>query len=81
MWAGYDENVNAEMGGYNLIFAFVIVIIAGPGSVKGTLLGAIMIGVFTNYMTFFTPQLAAASLVLLMCAILMLKPSGLFPQK
>jgi len=81
MWAGYDENVNAEMGGHNLVFAFVVVVIAGPGSVKGTLLGAIMVGVFANYMTFFMPQLAAASLVLLMCAILMLKPSGLFPQK
>jgi branched-chain amino acid transport system permease protein len=81
IWAGFDENVNASMGDQNLIFAFVVVIIAGLGSVKGSIIGAIMVGVFFNYVAFFIPQLAAGSLILLMCIILMLKPSGLFPQK
>ncbi|MBU3917593.1 branched-chain amino acid ABC transporter permease [bacterium] len=81
IWAGFDESVSAEMGGTNLVFAFVVVIIAGPGSIKGSIIGAIMVGVFFNYMAFFIPQLAAASLIFLMCVVLMLKPSGLFPQK
>ncbi len=81
IWAGFEENIDASMGDHNLIFAFVVVIIGGLGSVKGSIIGAIMVGVFFNYVAFFIPQLAAGSLILLMCIILMLKPSGLFPQK
>ncbi len=81
MWAGFDENVSATMGEQNLIFAFVVVIIGGLGSVKGSSIGAVMVGLSYNYMEFFVPQLAAGSLVFLMCIILVLKPSGLFPQK
>lgn len=81
IWAGFEESVDASMGDENLIFAFVVVIIGGLGSVKGSVLGAIMVGLFFNYVAFFLPQLAAGSLIILMCVILMLKPSGLFPQK
>ncbi|MBU2510439.1 branched-chain amino acid ABC transporter permease [bacterium] len=81
IWAGFEENVDAAMGDHNLIYAFVVVIIAGLGSVKGSIIGAIMVGIFFNYVAFFVPQLAAGSLIILMCIILMLKPSGLFPQK
>jgi len=79
--AGYSEAVNASMGDQNLIFAFVVVVIGGPGSAKGSIIGAILVGLSFNYMAYFSPQLASASLVVLMMAILMLKPSGLFPQK
>ncbi len=81
IWAGYDENVCPTMGDENLIFAFVVVIIGGLGSVKGSVIAAILVGLFFNYIAFFIPQLAAGSLILLMCIILMLKPSGLFPIK
>jgi branched-chain amino acid transport system permease protein len=81
IWAGFEESVDAAMGDHNLIFAFVVVIIGGLGSIKGSIIGAIMVGVFFNYVAFFIPELAAGSLILLMCIILMLKPSGLFPQK
>ncbi len=81
VWAGFEENIDASMGDQNLIFAFVVVIIGGLGSVKGSIIGAIMVGLFFNYVAFFIPQLAAGSLILLMSIILMLKPSGLFPQK
>ena len=81
IWAGFQESVNPLMGDQNLIFAFVVVIIAGLGSVKGSILGAIMVGVFFNYIAYFFPQMAAGSLIILMFIILMLKPTGLFPQK
>lgn len=81
MWAGFNESVDASMGGNTLIFAFIVVIIGGLGSVSGSLLGAILVGLSFNYFAFFIPQIASASLILLMCCILMLKPKGLFPQK
>ena len=81
IWAGFQESVSPMMGDENLIFAFVVVIIAGLGSVIGSILGAIMVGVFFNYVAYFVPQMAAGSLIILMFTILMLKPSGLFPQK
>ncbi len=81
LWAGFDENVDASMGSSNLIFAFIVVIIGGLGSVTGSLVGAVMVGLSFNYVAFFAPHFASISLVGLMCIILLLKPSGLFPQK
>ncbi|MBU2643816.1 branched-chain amino acid ABC transporter permease, partial [bacterium] len=42
IWAGFEENLNAGMGDKNLIFAFVVVIVGGLGSIKGSIIGAIM---------------------------------------
>ena len=67
------------LGGELLIVVFIVVIIGGLGSVEGTLLGAIMVGLMANYIGFLAPKLALASNMLLMMAILLWRPSGLKP--
>ena len=62
-----------------MIVVFIVVIIGGLGSIEGTLLGAIIVGLTANYIGYLAPKLALASNMILMMAILMWRPSGLRP--
>lgn len=79
MWAGYETLITPALGGQMMIIVFIVVIIGGLGSVEGTLLGALMVGLVANYVGFLAPKLALASNMILMMVILLWKPSGLRP--
>ena len=79
MWAGYETLISPALGAEMMIIVFIVVIIGGLGSIKGTLLGAIMVGLVGNYVGFLAPKMALASNMILMMAILMWRPSGLAP--
>lgn len=79
MWAGYETLITPALGGEMMIVVFIVVIIGGLGSIEGTLLGAIIVGLTANYVGYLTPKLALASNMILMMAILMWRPSGLKP--
>jgi branched-chain amino acid transport system permease protein len=79
MWAGYQGLISASLGGEILILLFIVVIIGGLGSVEGSLLGALLVGLLGNYVAFLFPKLALASNMLLMMAILLWRPWGLRP--
>jgi len=87
--------VESGMGESILILTFVVIVIGGIGSVKGALLGALLVGLVDTLGRAFLPDLLqifvstgansiAASLssmgiYLLMAVILAFKPRGLFP--
>jgi branched-chain amino acid transport system permease protein len=79
MWAGYETLITPALGAEMMIVVFIVVIIGGLGSVEGTLLGAIMVGLVANYVGFLAPKLALASNMILMMAILLWRPNGLRP--
>ncbi|KAE9630601.1 branched-chain amino acid ABC transporter permease [Parasedimentitalea maritima] len=79
MWAGYETLISPSLGAEMMIVVFIVVIIGGLGSIEGTLLGAIMVGLVGNYVGFLMPKMALASNMILMMAILMWRPSGLRP--
>lgn len=79
MWAGYETLITPALGGEMMVIVFIVVIIGGLGSIQGTLLGAIMVGLTANYVGFLAPKMALASNMLLMMAILLWRPSGLAP--
>lgn len=79
MWAGYETLITPALGGEMMVIVFIVVIIGGLGSIQGTLLGAIMVGLTANYIGFLAPKMALASNMLLMMAILLWRPSGLAP--
>jgi len=58
---------------------FIILIIGGLGSVSGCFVGALLVGLLTNYVGFLAPKLALGSNIMLMAAILLWRPRGLFP--
>jgi branched-chain amino acid transport system permease protein len=67
------------MGADLMIVVFIVVIIGGLGSIEGTLLGAILVGLMSNYVGVVAPSLALASNMILMVAILLWRPNGLRP--
>jgi branched-chain amino acid transport system permease protein len=79
MWAGYQSLITPALGQELMIIVFIVVIIGGLGSIQGSLLGAILVGLMTNYVAFLFPKLALASNMLLMMAVLLWRPYGLKP--
>jgi len=79
MWAGYQGLITPALGGELMILVFIVVIIGGLGSIQGSLLGAILVGLMANYVAFLMPKMALASNMLLMMAILLWRPWGLKP--
>ena len=65
------------MGDENLIFALIVVIIGGMGSVTGSFLGALMVGLAFNYVAFLVPKLALGVNIMIMAIILLIRPKGL----
>jgi len=61
-----------------LILSFVVIAVAGLGSVNGALVTALLIGMVNSIGVEFFPKIELATVFILMCVILTLKPSGLF---
>src|SRR3954467_8833209 len=78
MWALYREQVHASMGNDLTVLVFIVVIIGGLGSIGGCFIGAILVAMIANYGGFLVPKLALVSNILLMVAILMWRPRGLY---
>ncbi len=93
---GALESVQIGMGEPVLILAFVVIVIGGIGSVKGALIGSVLVGVVdtmgriglpelfklampASAATQFGASVASMAIYLLMAAILVVKPRGLFP--
>ena len=78
LWALYKETLTAAIGGDVMVLVFIVIIIGGLGSVGGCFLGAILVAMTANYIAFLAPKVALASNILLMVAILMWRPQGLY---
>ena len=67
------------MGLDPLLLSFIVVIIGGLGSVKGTLVAAFLVGISDGIVSvFFSPTLAKIVATLLVAAVLVVRPGGLF---
>jgi branched-chain amino acid transport system permease protein len=81
MWCIFQEQVYPEIGLENIIFAMIVVIIGGLGSVTGSFLGAIIVGLSFNYVAFLLPKLALGVNILIMATILLIRPWGLLGKE
>jgi branched-chain amino acid transport system permease protein len=79
MWGIYQGLVTPAIGPEMMILVFIILIMGGMGSVGGAFVAAILVGLITNYTGFLLPKLALGSNILLMVAVLLWRPRGLFP--
>ncbi len=79
MWGLYKEVLTAAMGSEIMVLVFIVIIIGGLGSVGGCFIGALLVALMANYTGFLVPKVALASNILLMVAILLWRPQGLYP--
>ena len=70
------------MGGDPLLLSFIVVIIGGLGSLRGTVVAALLIGLSDGVISmFFSPTLAKILATLLVALVLVFRPQGLFGRR
>jgi len=74
----FSLQVYPDMGSTYLLFAFIVVIIGGLGSITGSLVGALIVGLSYNYVAYLVPWAAAGVNIIIMIIILLIRPTGLF---
>jgi len=80
MIAAPISSVYPNMGSQVLIMCFVVVVIGGIGSVRGALVAALLVGLVDTFGKVLLPQFAGMLVYVLMAAVLLYKPEGLFKQ-
>ncbi|CAM3261255.1 branched-chain amino acid ABC transporter permease [Brevibacillus invocatus] len=78
LFAPYSGVIHAGIGMDYGILAFIVVVIGGMGSIVGSAMAALLVGVLGAFMTYFVPSVALAVNMLLMFGVLMFRPAGLF---
>ena len=61
-----------------VIEAFAVVVIGGLGSMRGALAGALIVGLIRAYSLVLYPELEVLAIYLIVIAVLLLRPAGLF---
>jgi branched-chain amino acid transport system permease protein len=79
LWGMNQQIVTPQIGGQVNVLLFIVIIIGGLGSTLGCLVGALLVGLMTNYVGFLAPKLTMFSSIGLMVAILLWRPRGLYP--
>ena len=79
LWGMNQQIVTPQIGGQVNVLLFIVIIIGGLGSTLGCLVGALLVGLMSNYVGFLAPKLTMFSSIGLMVAILLWRPQGLYP--
>jgi len=69
------------MGFEVLILGFVVVVVGGLGSLRGALVAGILIGQAMTLPVLFEPRLSQVMIYVVMAAVLVGMPAGLFGEK
>jgi branched-chain amino acid transport system permease protein len=76
------EQAHYLMGLDPLLLSFIVVVLGGLGNLRGTLVAAFVVGLSDGVVSvFFSPTLAKIVATLLVAAVLIVRPSGLFAQE
>ncbi len=73
--------LNPNMGDDLIMPSFIAIIVGGVGSLTGTLLGGLLIGVAAALTTVFYPSAAEAVIYVIMAIVLLLRPRGLLGEE
>jgi branched-chain amino acid transport system permease protein len=79
--AGGQIGLNPNMGDDLLLPSFVAIIVGGMGSLVGTLLGGLLIGVAAAITTIFYASASQAVIYVIMAIVLLLRPRGLLGEE
>lgn len=76
----YFGSVTPTMGFDTQLNAFIIIVVGGLGSLEGAFVGSFLIGIVTAIVSYYTPSLAILVNVLVMAAVLLVRPQGLWGE-
>lgn len=72
------QGVSPEMGTSVLTVAFVVTVVGGMGSLMGAVVAGLLVGVVESMAVLFFPEAAKVSMFVIMAAVLLIRPQGLF---
>ena len=72
------QGVSPEMGTSVLTVAFVVTVVGGMGSLMGAVVAGLLVGVVESMAVLFFPEAAKVSMFVIMAAVLLVRPQGLF---
>lgn len=72
------RSVNPEMGTFVLSEAFVVTVIGGMGSLLGSVIAGLLVGVIVSMTSLFAPEMATIAMFAFMALVLLIRPQGLF---
>ena len=70
-------SVSPAQGTSLLIFGFIVVVIGGLGSVTGSAVAAVAVGLLQQFVNYYQPGLGDICVVALLAAVLLVRPQGL----
>ena len=73
----FSYGVSPLMGGSWLIYGFIVVVVGGMGSVTGSAIAALLIGITNQFANYYLTGLGDFVVVIILAAVLLTKPSGL----
>jgi branched-chain amino acid transport system permease protein len=73
--------VSSLMGSNLIIVVFAVVVIGGMGSIMGSILTGLGLGVIEGFTRVFYPELSATVVFILMGLVLLIRPAGLFGKE
>jgi branched-chain amino acid transport system permease protein len=79
--AGGQIGLNPNMGDDLLLPSFIAIIVGGMGSLVGTLLGGLLIGVAAAITTMFYASASQAVIYVIMAIVLLVRPRGLLGEE
>jgi branched-chain amino acid transport system permease protein len=79
--AGGQIGLNPNMGDDLLMPSFIAIIVGGVGSLTGTLVGGLLIGVAAALTTVFYPSASEAVIYIIMMLVLLIRPRGLMGEE
>jgi branched-chain amino acid transport system permease protein len=77
----YFGSIDPARGTSLLIFAFIVVVIGGFGSIGGSAVAAVTVGLVQQYANYYASAgTGDLAVVLLLAAVLLIRPAGLAPK-
>ncbi len=73
--------VSPLMGSHLIITVFAVVVIGGMGSILGSIITGLGLGVIEGLTRVFYPELSATVVFIIMAIVLMIRPAGLFGRE
>jgi branched-chain amino acid transport system permease protein len=73
--------VSPLMGSHLIIVVFAVVVIGGMGSIMGSIVTGLALGVIEGMTRAFYPELSATVVFIIMALVLMVRPAGLFGKE
>jgi branched-chain amino acid transport system permease protein len=72
------RSVNPEMGNVVLSEAFAVTVIGGMGSLLGSVVAGLLVGIVVSMTALLAPEMASVSMFAFMAMVLLVRPQGLF---